>query len=68
VKHYFAASQVYCQNTESLAEVKPCVEDVVASVSSVMVCSSVRNLSKRAELSVFGKKEAISRPFCKMKK
>jgi hypothetical protein len=45
-----------------------CVEDVVASVSSDMVCSSVKNLIRRAELSVFRKREAISGTFCKMKK
>jgi hypothetical protein len=44
---------------ESLAEVMSCVEDGVASVSSDMVCSSVRNLSKRAELSVFRKRKDV---------
>jgi hypothetical protein len=40
-----------------------CVEDVVASVISDMVCSSVKNLIRRAELSVFRKTEAISGTF-----
>jgi hypothetical protein len=53
VKQYFAKSPAYCRSPESLAKVMSCVEDVVASVSSDMVCSSVRNLSSRAELSVF---------------
>jgi hypothetical protein len=33
-----------------------------------MVCSSVRNLSRRAGLFVFRKREAISKTFWKMKK
>jgi hypothetical protein len=45
-----------------------CVKDVVASVSSDKVCSSVINFSRRAELSVFRKREAIYRTFCEMKK
>jgi hypothetical protein len=52
---------------ESLADVMSSVENVVASFSSEMVCSSVRNWSSRAELSVFMKKEFISRTFWKMK-
>jgi hypothetical protein len=45
------------------------VKDVVASFSLIyMVFSSVRNLSRRAELFVFRKREAISRTFCKIKK
>jgi hypothetical protein len=63
VKQHFAKSQDYCRNPESLAQVMSCVENVVASVSRKMVCSSVRNLSRRAELSVFRKSKDISRTF-----
>jgi hypothetical protein len=68
VKHHFAKSQAYCRNPDSLAEVMSCVEDVVASVSSDMVCSSVRKLSREAELFVFRKRKDISKTFGKMKK
>jgi hypothetical protein len=44
------------------------VEDVVASVSLDMVRSSIRNLSRRAELSAFRERKDISRTFWKMKK
>jgi hypothetical protein len=68
VKHHFAESQAYCRNSESPAEVMSYVEDVVASVSLDMVRSSIRNLSRRAELSAFRERKDISRTFWKMKK
>jgi hypothetical protein len=67
-KCHFAESEVYCWNPESLVEVMSCVKDDVASVSSDMVCSYARNLSRRAEPFELRKREDISRTFCKMKK